>query len=128
ITGDDGHADERVASLARTANIIRNHESLLDGYKPAQASIGVVFAPDVYHLDWSSWTKSDLAPPKERPYPAGHSVLGYLLSLERLQLPYDVVEAVSVLDLERYKLLIMPWPMIVNGAFSDRLTKWIENG
>ena len=126
--GDDGHAEERLAGLSRTAKIIRENESLLDAYMPAPASVGVVFEPDNYHFDWSAWTKSDLAPPKEGPYPAGHSLIGYLLGLERCQLPYDVVEAASALDLDQYKLLIMPWPMIVDGPFSERLVKWVENG
>jgi beta-galactosidase len=128
ITGDDGHAEERLASLSRTARILRRNEELLDSYHPAPARIGVVFEPDNYHLDWSSWTKSDLAPPKEKPYPAGHSLLGYLFALERVQLPYDVIEAASALDLDRYKLLILPWPLIVDGPFAERLMRWIENG
>ena len=127
ITGDDGHAEERLASLSRSARIIRANEELLDGYKPSAAKIGVVFEPDNYHLDWSSWTKSDLAPPKEKPYPAGHSLLGYLFALERTQLPYDVVES-SSLDLDAYKLLIMPWPLVVAGGFAERLVAWIEAG
>jgi len=127
ITGDDGHAEARLASLSRSARIIRENEALLDAYKPAPAKIGVIFEPDNYHLDWSSWTKSDLAPPKEAPYPAGHSVLGYLFALERAQLPYDVVET-SSLDLDAYKLLILPWPLILTESFTDRLLEWIEKG
>jgi beta-galactosidase len=128
ITADDGHAKDRLASLSRTAKIIRANERLLDAYTPAAARIGVVFEPDVYHFDWSSWTKSDLAPPKDKPFPAGHSLLGYLIALERLQLPYDVVEAPTALDLQRYKLLIMPWPLMVDGPFAERLVRWVENG
>jgi len=128
LCGEDGHGPERLASVSRTAKIIRENEPLLDAYMPAPTKIGVVFDPDNYHFDWSAWTKSDLAPPEEGPYPAGHSLIGYLIGLERCQLPYDVIETTCALDLDQYKLLIMPWPMIVNEGFSERLVKWVENG
>ncbi len=128
ISGEDGHAEERLASIARSAKIIHDNEALFDAYRPAPAEIGVVFEPDIYHFDWSAWTKSDLAPPKEGPYPAGHSLIGYLMALERAQLPYDVIEPRHVPDLDQYKLIVMPWPMIVDGTFSDRLVEWVAKG
>lgn len=128
ISGDDGYARGRLQSLSKTASLIRGNEELFDAYKPEPATVGVVFEPAVYQFDWSTWTKSDLAPPKEGPYPAGHSLLGYMLSLERIQVPYDVIEAPSAMDLDQYKLLILPWPLMVDPEFAKRLVGWVKRG
>lgn len=128
LSGDDGYALERLQSLAGTASLIRENEGLFDAYQPGPAAVGVAFEPAVYQFDWGTWTKNDLAPPKEGPYPAGHSLLGYLLSLERIQVPRHVVEASSTMDLEQYKLLILPWPLIVDPGFAKRLVSCVERG
>jgi beta-galactosidase len=51
-----------------------------------------------------------------------------LRALERVQVPYDVVEASSATSLEQYRLLILPWPMIVDAALVPRLVGWVRAG
>jgi beta-galactosidase len=128
IIGDDGHSEQRLASLARTARLFRKHEQLLDSYRPAPARAGVIFEPLAYQLDWASYTTTGLAPSKETPYPAGHSLQGYLRAFERLQTPYDVVESGCFESLAQYQLLVLPWPMVVGKALATHLVEWVRAG
>jgi beta-galactosidase len=128
IVGDDGHSSDRLASLARTARLFREHATLLDGYRPAPARVGVIFEPTTYQLDWASTMSTGLAPARESPYPAGRSLQGYLRALERLQAPYDVVEPRHARALDSYRLLILPWPLVVDALLVSRLAEWVSAG
>lgn len=128
IVGDDGHREDRLASLAKTALLFRSHEALFDDYRPLRARVGVVFEPLAYQLDWASTATTGIAPLKETPYPGGHSVQGYLQALERLQTPYDVVEPSFVDSLDEYRMLVLPWPMVVGECLPARLVEWVRAG
>jgi beta-galactosidase len=128
LIGEDGHRVDRLRELERTAKVLRTNEKLIDGYRPIDARIGVVFEPGNLQLDWASHATTGLLPSKETPYPASHSVQGYLYGLERLQLPYDVVETSGSVDLGQYRLLILPWPLVINHEFARRLVDWVTAG
>ena len=128
LVGDDGYSEQRLQALAKTTTLLREHNELLDAYRPADACAGVVFEPGAFQLDWASHTASGLLPSKEAPYPAGHSLEGYLRAFERLQAPYDVVETSSTISLDRYRFLVWPWPLVVDELFGQRLLEWVTAG
>jgi beta-galactosidase len=128
IVGDDGHRDDRLEALARTAALLREHGDLLDGYRPDAARVGVVLEPATYQLDWAGTLGGGLTASQVDPFQAGHSVHGYLRALERLQIPYDVVDPVRTADLDAYRLLILPWPLVVDPAFARRALAWTRAG
>jgi beta-galactosidase len=126
IVGADGGRDDRLEQLTRTASLFERHADLLDGYRPAQSAVGVVFEPSTYHLDWAGQVAAGLGAAGSRNQ-AGHSVQGYLRALERLQIPYDVVEPAHA-RLERYRLLVLPWALIVRPQFAEQLVSWVQAG
>ena len=128
IVGDDGRRDERLAALKATAALFREHRALLDGYRPWLARVAVVFEPQCYYLDWAAHSNSGLAPLKEPPYRSGHSVQGYLRALERVQLPYDVIEPQFQASLDAYRLIVLPCAMVVDASFAQRLADWVRRG
>jgi beta-galactosidase len=128
IVGDDGHREDRLEQLRRTGALFDQHAELLDGYRPAPARVGVVLEPETYRLDWAGSLGAGLTAAATDPFQAGHSVQGYLRALERLQVPYDVVDPGHALDLGAYRALILPWPLIVDPDFGQRLLEWVENG
>jgi beta-galactosidase len=127
IVGDDGQRDERLVELAAAADALRRNGELLDAYRPNQVQIAVVFESRTYALDWSATLGAgfDVGPQRFQP---GHSLQGYLLALERLQLPYDVVEPGHLGDLSPYKLVVLPWPLIVDSVLADQLASWVDAG
>ena len=118
--GGDGCSEDRVRHLARTAAIIRENNEVLDAYRPDPAEVGVWFDPMNYCLDWAqngmqSWY-------------ATSSVEACGMALERLGIPYDVVEAAHSSALSRLKILFMPWSLIVRAEAKQELLKFVKRG
>lgn len=128
IVGDDGHREDRLAQLRRTAGLLHEHGALLDAYRPDPARVGVVLEPATYQLDWAGTLGAGLTASGSDPFQAGHSVHGYLRALERMQVPYDVVDPSHALDLAQYAVLAMPWPLVVDPAFGERVLAWVRAG
>lgn len=120
ITGDDGHASDRLAELSRTAAVVREWSDLLDGYEPEPARIGVVFSAANYHLDWAQ-SGADC-------HSAGPSLHGYLRALERAQLPYRVIESHRPGNLDGLRLIILPWALVIEPTLAAALTDWVRDG
>lgn len=120
ITGDDGHAADRLAELARTGDVLRRWNDLLDGYAPEEGHVGVVFSQANYQLDWAQ-SGPDAAS-------AGPSTQGWLYALERSQTPYRVVEANRSGRLDGLAVLVVPWAMIVDEPLAAALDGWVREG
>ncbi len=120
LAGGDGHADDRLRALRRTRELIDSHGPLLASYRPDPARIGVLFEERNYHLDWADRGRdADMA---------GCSLQGYLLALERLQLPYEVVDSGHLGVLDRLVLLVLPWPKVVPPPVADAIAEWVDGG
>ncbi len=120
VVGSDGHAGDRVAALRRTTAVLHEHEELFDRYRPDPARVGVLFEPANHQLDWSANGSPCTASPR--------SVSGYLLALERLQVPYDVLAGSHLGNLSGYRLIFMPWTMIVRPAVAAAVLEWVRAG
>ena len=120
LNGADGHAEERLAALRTTGEVLGRHAELLDAYAPDRAKVGVLFEEGNYHLDWAQYGASCEQ--------ASQSVVGYLRALERVQVPYDVVDSGHLEDLDELGLLVMPWPLVVAPAVAERVVTWVERG
>lgn len=128
IVGNDGFRDSRLHHLRRAAAVLREHRQLLDDYRPEPAQVGVVFEPGTYRLDWAARMPNDPADQALPPFPAGHSLQAYLCALECLQIPYDVVETGQDVSLSRYRLLVLPWPLVVDERFAQAVLAWVHAG
>lgn len=120
IVGNDGDADARLRALTKTGAVVSRERKLLDEYRPDPAKIGVIFEPAGYQLDWAEFGVNN--------HQAHWSVRGYLHALERLQLPYEVIESGHSEPLAHCRLVIMPWPLIVNPRLAAKLIDWVEAG
>ncbi len=120
ITGADGHAADRLDELAHTGEILRDHTDLVDAYEPAPARVGVVYEPSAYQLDWAQYGTPSTQ--------ATRSMWGYLVALEKAQIPYDVVESRHYGDLSAYRVLVMPWPLIVDPRLAVEVAAWVRAG
>jgi len=128
IVGEDGHREDRLRTLAHTASVMSEHASLLEDYRPDQPAVGVIFEPRAYHLDWAATLPKIGTEGGINGARAGRSLQGYLTALERLQVPYDVVESRHAGDLSRYRVLAMPWPLVVEPELTGPLVEWVRAG
>ena len=120
VAGDDGHAERRLAALRDTTRVLRDHAGLLDGYRPDQVAVGVVYEPAAARMDFAM-----------NGVEAGQAMddaAGWIKTLERLQVPYDVLESAHLADLSPYRLLIVPWALVVRPEAAGALARWTEAG
>jgi beta-galactosidase len=110
-----------VRSTPRSAkDLLDLHDDLLDAYRPDDARVAVVFEPIAYQLDWAQHgAQSSQAQP---------ALEGCLAALERLQIPYDVLESRHRARLAGYRLILMPWPLFVEPELADALLAWVRAG
>jgi beta-galactosidase len=120
ITGSDGQSAGRLERLACTGSILRQHEALLDGYRPDAPEIAVLFSQGSYQLDWAENGNS-----AEQ---ARGSLTGWLSLFERVQLPYAVVDSNRPPGLDGIRLLVMPWPLVVPRVMAAAIVEWVRAG
>ena len=120
ISGNDGFAADRIEQMAKTGALFERHAALVDAYEPDPARIGVVFDPVNYYLDFAQYADQNEQ--------AAGSIAGYLHTLERLQLPYEVVEAKRRSRLAGCRVLLMPWPLHVDEGLAEEVLAWVRAG
>lgn len=119
LAGRDGLAEERLAAMRETGAILRQHDALLEGYRPDPATVGVFFDPNTYNLEWAQDGSASRA---------RDSLTGYLTALERIQVPYTVVESSHLAALDQLKALILPFPLIIPPAATTAITDFVRRG
>ncbi len=119
LAGRDGLAEERIALMKQTGSILREHNALLEAYRPDAAKVGVLFDPNGYNLEWAQ----DGVAARAR-----DSVTGYLTALEHLQVPYTLVESSHLAALKDLKVLIAPFPIAVPDAAAGPIADFIRRG
>lgn len=120
IVGNDGFAEQRIEEMKRSGELFERHGGLLDAYQPDHARLGIVFDPVNYYLDYSQYGMDSAQ--------AQGSISGYLHALERLQLPYEVIEARRSSRLDGCNVVIMPWPLRVEPELAAKLVEWVRAG
>jgi beta-galactosidase len=119
LDGWDGLATQRLAAMKQTSDFINRHNDLIDNYRPDAPRVGVLFAPDNYYLRYSVAGSAA---------EAGEAVVGYATALERLCIPYEVVEANHLDVLERLDVLFMPWALVVPPKTREAILRFLERG
>jgi beta-galactosidase len=120
LSGNDGHAEGRIRGLQSSRELLDTNAELLGSYQPDLGRIGVIFEPAAYQMDWAQY-----GPEFEQ---SKGSVLGYLYALERVQLPYELIESHHREHLQQCRLVIMPWPLIVDPDLGRDLVDWVRDG
>jgi beta-galactosidase len=119
ISGNDGLKDERLKELKETKKTIKKYEELLNNYNPSLPSVGVVFEPNTYFLEWSFNGKIEKSI---------ESLVGYLKALESLNIPYEVVETSHTDIIKNLKILILPFPIVISEKFAKIIEEFVYNG
>lgn len=96
-----------------------DYDDLWENYKPLPAMVGVLFEQDNYFLNWANAGTAGAV---------SSSILGYLSALEKLHIPYEVIESNHTDMVMKLKLLILPWAMIVNKKINKLLLNFVKRG
>ncbi|MEI8079118.1 MAG: beta-galactosidase, partial [bacterium] len=83
LSGLDGLAEERLAAMRVTGKLVEQHRALLDAYQPTPATVGVLFSPQSYYLQFSQTGNGG---------PPAAAFHGYCRALVRKSIPFVAVE------------------------------------
>jgi len=119
IIGYDGFSKERLKGISETSRVLDKYERFIDEYVPDPPRVGVLFEESNYYLDWASYGNADRA---------SSSILGYLYALERLGIPYEVIDTKHLDVIDRLKFIILPWPFVIEKELAQKLTEFVEDG
>jgi len=119
LVGNDGLADERLAAMRITGQLVEQHRPLLDAYRPSQPDVGVLFSPQTYYLTWAQEGSATRA---------ARALRGYCRALIRRSIPYLVVEEEHLDVLSDLKVLFMPRTIVTSEATQQRLAAFVNAG
>ncbi len=119
IDGRDGQAEGRKEALRRTEQIMRDHASLLEAYKPDAARVGIWFSPRTYYLQWSE--EGDANRPME-------AIQGVARALVRQSILYTIVEEDHLDVLAELRLLYLPRVLVLTERQERALVDFVEGG
>jgi beta-galactosidase len=119
LAGWDGLAEQRLAAMSRTGELISRHRKMIDAYQPDPARVGVFFARDNYYIDYAN---------HGRTIGGEEGVVGYITALERLKVPYDLVDSQHLDALEGLDVLLMPWAWIVPDGAREAIEAFVRRG
>jgi len=140
FAGNDGYAEGREMAMKEAQGHLQQIHRELRDYHPDRGQVGLLFERSSYYLDWAqNGNDSAQAVPSLVGYvdwaqngndsaQAVPSLVGYAKGFEHIQIPYEIVDSQHLAHLDPLKLLIMPWPLVVNALASERIITWVERG
>ncbi|MGC9522302.1 MAG: beta-galactosidase [Anaerolineae bacterium] len=119
LAGADGLAEERLAAMRKTGEILQAHDDLLTGYEPAPADVGIFFSPQSYYLYWAqdATARRGLT-----------GIQGYAQAMVRRNIPYRIIEEAHLDELQGLKLLILPRTVVMDAPVAEALTDFVRRG
>lgn len=119
IVGDDGYAEDRLKYMRCTGQILSRYAQVLDNYVPDPAPVGLLFISETPMIDWSIHGQATQM---------SSAFLHYARALEKLGIPYEILDADHLERLDRVKLVIMPEPVVVSPETERRLLDFVAVG
>ncbi len=119
LAGYDGYAEERLEAMKVTGRLLEKHRDILEKYVPDSEKAGVYFDVNTYNLEWAKDGQAARAM---------KSIYGFCKALERVNIPYTIVESNHLESLKNIKVLFMPFPLIVPEEAAHRIRQFVEDG
>jgi len=119
LAGDDGLAEERLAAMRVTEDMIKKHHSLITDYSPVKPEVGIIFSPQSYYLSWAQEGNAN------RPM---HAIHGYARALVRKSIPYLIVEEEHLDVISDLKIVFLPRTIVTSKATERVLEAFLMEG
>jgi beta-galactosidase len=119
VIGGDGLADERLEAMKVTGRRLQEHAELIDGFRPADAEVGVLFSPLTYHHHWATEGHAGTA---------RNALFGYARALVRASIPYRVVEEAHLDQLAGLKVLFLPRVTATGAELEKAIEAFVRDG
>jgi beta-galactosidase len=114
----DGSASERVLEAAQDHKLIQAQWDIIKDYKP-NPQVAVIVDIDNALLTFAMSGKEDAST---------KSFSGYYKALWNSDVLVDFIEPQSLVNSEKYRVIIAPWHLIGKKETADRLRQFVEGG
>ncbi len=118
----DGTVTERAIHAGKIASIVDRNQELFLSSIPIEAEVGIVYNP----------LSQMVGGMQRRDYPGAHtsSLIGYFRAFADQNVPVDFIhrEHLERQELSQYKLVIVPWPIMITREAAEGLSAFVENG
>lgn len=126
----DGTLTDRAREAGRIAGLIDRHQKLLLEARPVRAEVAIVYNPLSYFIGGRQRVATGAGPQSEVAGIERASWLGIYRALFPTNVPVDFVH-VNRLDaaaLRRYKLIFLPYPLMLPESAAAPLRRYVEEG
>jgi beta-galactosidase len=124
----DGTVTERARAAGEIAQFVDRNQKLFLDARPPRAEVAVIYNPLVHFLGGRQRATSYGGPQGEVAGIERDSLLGVYRALFPLNVPIDYVHANDLTALAQYKLVILPYPVMLPEAAAKPLVEYVRNG
>ncbi|TVQ09505.1 MAG: hypothetical protein EA361_15380 [Bacteroidetes bacterium] len=118
----DGTLTERAVHAGEIASVVNENQELFLSSTPVKAEIGIVYNP----------LSQMVGGMQRRDYPGAHtnSLIGYFRAFADHNVPVDFIHRhhLEKQDLSQYKLVIIPWPIMITREAAEGISAFVEGG
>jgi beta-galactosidase len=118
----DGTITDRAVHAGEIAKVVGQNQHLFLSSTPAKAGVGIVYNP----------LSQMVGGMQRRDYPGAHtnSLIGYFRAFADHNVPVDFIhrEHLEKQELSQYKLVIIPWPIMITREAAEGIKAFVEGG
>ncbi len=117
----DGEETPWLKSFAECGKVLQKNAEFLLAAKPNKADVAVLYNPENQIFAWSSTGNEKTAT---------DSLLGYHRALYERNFIIDFIHPMEFEKdiLNNYKVLVIPFPYVLNKIITDKIKSWVEKG
>ncbi|NBC02388.1 MAG: cellulase family glycosylhydrolase [Bacteroidetes bacterium] len=123
LINQDGTLTDRAYNVGEIAQTVTENNDLFLKSKPVPAEVAIVYNP-LSQMVGGAQRRSD--------YPGGHhdSLIGYYRVFAENNIPVDFIHRQDLgnKDLSQYKLVVLPWSMMLTDEAADGIKQFVEYG
>ncbi|MGH9771583.1 MAG: beta-galactosidase trimerization domain-containing protein, partial [Candidatus Acidiferrales bacterium] len=133
LVGLDGKPTKRAVALGQVARSIEENKGLIVKSTPVDAEIAIIYNPAALAIGGAAGTPSTTPARYGRRREGEYyevSLTGYYRAFAENNVPVDFIHILQVesSDLSRYKLVIIPCPVILTPEAAAGLKRYVERG
>lgn len=123
LVNQDGSLTKRAMEAGYLASLVDRHQQLFLDSKPVPAEVAIVYNP-LSQMVGGAQRRSD--------HPMAHhnSLIGYYRVFAENNIPVDFIHRKELEsgDLSQYKLVVLPWSMMLTQEAADGLKQFVADG
>jgi beta-galactosidase len=124
----DGTVTERARAAGAVAKVVDAHRDLFLNAQPAKAEVAIVYNPLSYMVGGRRPLSAPGAQGEVGNNIERNSMLGYYRALFPTNVPVDFIHVDELANAGRYRLVILPYPLMLSQRAAQSLVDYVRNG